>query len=106
VNSISFGDTNLSIQSNTILVNSSNRPLISYAAQMKVRTILRYRNNIRSWKEEHMDVDGEEALEDMEKRLNEKEDLYSGACEKLTIMIAECLGSEGDVKVMWRLRRS
>jgi hypothetical protein len=63
---------------------------------MQVRTILRYRNNIRSWKEEHVDVDGEEALEDMEKGLDEEEDLYPGACEKLTIMMAEWLGSEGD----------
>jgi hypothetical protein len=97
--STSLGDTNLSIHSNIILFNFLNRPLISYAAQMQVRTILRYRNNIRSWKEEHMDVDGEEALEDMEKRLDEEEDLYSGACEKLTTVMAEWLGSEGDEEV-------
>jgi hypothetical protein len=66
---------------------------------MQVRTILRYRNNIRSWKEEHMDVDGEEALEDMEKGLDDEEGFYSGACERFTIMMAEWLGSEGDEEV-------
>jgi hypothetical protein len=62
---------------------------------MQVRTILHHGNNIQLWDEQHMDIDGERKLKDMQKKLDEEMDLYSEACEKLTIIVAEWLGGEG-----------